>query len=60
VITSFNVGSVYQIQVESIDSNGNVSLSKPLTILTPQQEQTVFQMIMSAVEQSFGWINIFH
>ncbi|MFH0805204.1 MAG: hypothetical protein V1916_03335, partial [Patescibacteria group bacterium] len=59
VITSFDPGSVYQFRVESSDSSGKTTLSKSLTILTPQKEQTVFDVIIGAAEQSFGWLKIF-
>jgi hypothetical protein len=59
VITAFNPGAVYQLRVESKDSNGQVATAKPLTILTPQQERTVFQVITNAVQQVFGWTGAF-
>lgn len=59
VVTSFRPGAVYQLQVESADSNGLKSLSNMVTVLTPQQEQTVIQVILGAMNQAFGWAKKF-
>ncbi len=56
VITKFDPGAVYQFRVESIDSGGNVSLSRTHTIFTPRQKETVFQVIMKNIEEIFGWV----
>ena len=60
IITTFEAGSVYQFKVESTDSSSLVSLSTPITILTPQQEQTVFEVIFGAIESAFGWLRVFN
>ena len=59
VITNFEPGAVYQFRVDSSDFSGKNTQSKPLTILTPQKEQTVFDVIINAAQQSFGWIKLF-
>ncbi|MDD5071215.1 MAG: fibronectin type III domain-containing protein [Patescibacteria group bacterium] len=56
VITKFEPGKIYSFRVESIDSGGNVSMSKIYTILTPRQSESVFQVIMKNVEDVFGWV----
>jgi len=55
VITKFDPGSVYSFYVENTDSGGNTSLSKIYTILTPRQQESVFQIIMKNFENLFGW-----
>ncbi len=55
VISNFESGQVYQFVVESTDSGGNTSISKTITILTPRKEESVFQVIMSNVEDIFSW-----
>lgn len=60
VITSFEPGTVYQLRVESKDSNGQTATSKALTTLTPQQERTVFQVITNTFQQVFGWTKVFN
>lgn len=60
VITAFDPGSVYQLRVESKNSTGQIATSKALTTLTPQQEQTVFQVITNTFTQVFGWTQIFN
>lgn len=59
VITDFDPGAIYRFQVESIDSDGNVSRSRTYTILTPRQQESVFQIIVKNVETTFGWLGIF-
>jgi hypothetical protein len=56
VMTDFIPGQVYQFQVESTDSNGQKVRSKTYTILTPRQKESVFQVILKNIEQTFGWM----
>ena len=56
VITNFDPGAVYQFQVESVDSSGNITRSRTYTLLTPRQKESVFQVIMSNLEETFGWV----
>ncbi|MEK7145614.1 MAG: fibronectin type III domain-containing protein, partial [Patescibacteria group bacterium] len=56
VITNFESGAVYQFQVESVDSSGNATRSKTYTILTPRQKESVFQVIMNNMEDTFSWV----
>ena len=57
VVTKFDPGEIYSFQTESVDSGGNISLSKIYTILTPKQEESVFQVIIKNLESVFGWVN---
>ncbi|MBT6690917.1 fibronectin type III domain-containing protein [Candidatus Parcubacteria bacterium] len=59
VITNFNPGAIYRFQVESTDTEGNSSRSRTYTILTPKQQESVFQVIMRNVEETFGWLEAF-
>ena len=56
VITKFKPGVVYTFRVESIDSGGNVSLSKPHTFMTAKKKESIFQIIMNILENTFGWM----
>ncbi|MEK7097465.1 MAG: fibronectin type III domain-containing protein, partial [Patescibacteria group bacterium] len=56
VITKFDPGAIYTFKVESVDSGGNMTLSKTYTILAPKQRETVFQVIMKNFESMFGWV----
>jgi hypothetical protein len=56
VTTDFKPGEIYQFQVESTDSNGKKVRSNTYTILTPQQNESVFQVILDSVAQTFGWV----
>jgi len=56
VITKFDPGKVYSFRVESTDSGENRAISKIYTILTPRQQESVFQVIMKNLEEIFGWV----
>ena len=57
-MTNFIAGEVYQFQVESTDSNGKTVRSQTHTILTPRQQESVFQLIMNNIVQTFGWMGV--
>ncbi|MDP3043635.1 MAG: fibronectin type III domain-containing protein [bacterium] len=56
VFTKFKPGTVYSFRVESVDSGGNASLSKVHTFMTPKKKESIFQMILRILEQTFGWV----
>ncbi len=56
VITKFKPGTVYSFRVESVDSGGNISLSSVHTLMTPKQKESIFQMILRILEETFGWL----
>jgi len=56
VITKFKPGIVYTFRVESIDSGGNKVLSKPHTFMTAKKKESIFQIIMNILENTFGWM----
>lgn len=56
VITKFKPGIVYTFRVESTDSGGNVVLSKPHTFMTAKKKESIFQIIMNILENTFGWM----
>lgn len=55
VITKFKPGIVYSFRVESIDSGGNASKSKPHTFMTAKKKESIIQIIMKILEDTFGW-----
>ena len=57
VITKFKPGLVYSFKVESIDSGGNTSISKPHTFMTAKKKESIIQIILKILEDTFGWIN---
>ena len=57
VTTKFDPGLVYSFKIESIDSGGNTTFSKTFTILAPTQKETIFQVIIKNLEQTFGWLS---
>jgi hypothetical protein len=57
VLTNLKPGSVYYFQVISKDKNDNTSESEEFSMLTPQKQKSVIQMIIANFEQTFGWLN---
>jgi hypothetical protein len=55
VITKFKPGVVYSFRVESTDSGGNISTSKPHTFMTAKKKESIIQIIMKILEDTFGW-----
>src|SRR3989339_2169649 len=56
VITKFKPGIVYTFRVESIDSGGNVVLSDPHTFMTAKKKESIIQVIIRILEETFGWL----
>lgn len=56
VLTDLRPGTVYRFRAISQDSNNNVRKSDIFSLLTPQKEKSVFQLIISNFEQTFGWM----
>ncbi len=57
VITKFKPGIVYSFKVGSIDSGGNETLSKVHTFMTAKKKDSIIQIIMNILENTFGWMN---
>jgi hypothetical protein len=55
VITKFKPGVVYSFRVESVDSGGSISLSKVHTFMTAKKKESIIQIIIRILEQTFGW-----
>lgn len=56
VLPALEPGQIYSFQVESADSNGKPVRSHIFTLLTPRQEEGIFQVILKQFEGAFGWI----
>ncbi len=56
VIPKFKAGLVYSFRVESIDSGGNISTSKVHTFMTAKKKESIIQVILRILEDTFGWI----
>ncbi len=57
IITNFKPGTIYQMQVVSVDSAGNKATSPPRVIITPKQNQSVFDVIVKNFEGTFKFVN---
>jgi hypothetical protein len=49
-------GEVYSFQIESADSQGNLTRTKTYTLLTPKEKEGVLQVIIKQMEETFGWV----
>lgn len=58
VISTLKPGTVYRFRVISVDQVGNKTESPIQVILTPQQAESIIDVISSNLEQSFGWIKL--
>jgi hypothetical protein len=56
VITKFKPGIVYSFRVESIDSGGNTSISNVHTFMTAKQKESIIQIILRILEETFSWM----
>lgn len=56
VITKFKPGIVYSFRVESIDSGGNTTQSKVHTFMTAKKKESIIQIIINILENTFGWL----
>lgn len=55
VITKFKPGTVYSFKVVSADSSGNSATSTVHTFMTPKQKDSIIQIIIRILEETFGW-----
>lgn len=56
LFTEFSPGTVYTFRVESIDSGGNKTLSDPHTFMTPKKSESIIDVIIRVLEDTFGWV----
>ena len=56
VISNFKPGTVYSFRVESIDSGGNESISKVHTFMTAKKRESIIQIILDILSNTFSWI----
>lgn len=56
LITKFKLGEVYSFRVESTDTSGNSSLSQVYTVMIPKRAESIFEIILRILLQTFGWV----
>lgn len=56
VISDFDPGKVYTFRVESSDSGGNTTISKVHTFMTAKKKESIIQIILNILENTFGWV----
>lgn len=55
VVTKFKPGTVYKYWVESKDLAGNIGRSEVFSVLTPQEKETIIDIIINNFQNVFGW-----
>ncbi len=56
LFTEFVPGTVYTFRVESTDSSGNSTISDPNTFMTPRKSESIIDVIIRVLEDTFGWV----
>ncbi len=56
VSTVFSPATVYKFWIECEDKAGNKARSEDFTLLTPQQEKSILDIIIENFEQTFSWV----
>jgi hypothetical protein len=56
ILTDFDPNSIYQYKVISVDKQGNSSTSKDFSFLTPNKQESIFDLIIANFEETFGWM----
>jgi hypothetical protein len=56
VSTSFSPATVYKFWIECEDRSSNFTKSEDFTLLTPQQEKSILDIIIENFEQTFSWL----
>jgi hypothetical protein len=56
ILTDFDPDSIYQYKVISVDKQGNSSTSKDFSFLTPNKQESIFDLIIANFEETFGWM----
>ena len=59
VLTDLRPAMVYRFKAVSLDKNQNRGESKTFSLLTPQREKSIFELIFANFEQTFGWVKKF-
>ena len=56
IINQFQPGKVYSFRVESIDSGSNITTSKVHTFMTAKKKESIIDIIIRILEDTFSWI----
>lgn len=56
VAVAFQPATVYKFWVKCKDKTGNEGKSDDFTLLTPQKEQSIIDIIISNFQSTFGWV----
>ena len=56
VLSGFKTSDIYHFRVVSKDRAGNEGVSADFTILTPQKKESLLQIILKNLEESFGFL----
>ncbi len=56
IIDNLKPSTNYHFRIKAVDASGNIGYSSDYSILTPQQQKSLLQIILSKLEDTFGWL----
>jgi hypothetical protein len=56
IVANLKAGTVYSIKITSVDQSGNTKSFGPTSIITPQQTQSVLDIIIKNFEDTFQFL----
>lgn len=56
ILSDLKSSTTYHFRVKSIDQSLNASSSQDYTVLTPPKEESMLQIILKSLEDTFGWV----
>lgn len=55
IIKGLNVATTYHYRIVTKDKRGNVTTSNDYTFVTPSKEQSIWQLIVKSLQDTFAW-----
>jgi len=56
IISDLEPGTTYHFRLVSKDRRGNEGRSQDFTMLTQEKEESIFQLILKTLEETFSWV----
>jgi phosphodiesterase/alkaline phosphatase D-like protein len=55
IIKGLNVANTYHYRIVTKDKRGNTTISNDYTFVTPSKEQSIWQLIVKSLQDTFAW-----
>lgn len=56
IVSPLKSSSNYHFRIKATDASGNAGFSADYSVLTPQKQKSLLQIILDKLEQTFGWL----